>query len=43
MNVRVMDVESGQVVYASEAIGRTTEEITGKTRELADRVARNMR
>ena len=43
MNVRVVDVETGQAVYADEAFGKTKEEITQAVRSLADRIAKNMR
>jgi HEAT repeat protein len=42
MNVRVVDVETGRVVYSAMAKGGTEEEIGAAVRDLASRIASNL-
>jgi len=43
VNVRVVNVETGKVVYADSAGGRTTENLEDQLTSLAERVARKLR
>lgn len=40
LNVRVVDVESGEVVYSDSAKGRTTDEVEANIKSLAQRLSR---